>query len=154
MNACKHRKICEATRDCLRLRPKGKQSGSGPSTWPDANTRTAGVKSEPKSSCDCCGTWKRCGPRPAVWTDFTVRRVRRRSIGMTEEANVSGNALDMPTSVWSEMTRKQVEPLIYRTANDGQRQLADASGRTALEQYGLRLPANYRQAVRKRAAGQ
>src|SRR6266704_3334394 len=59
MNACKHRKICEATRDCLRLRPKGKQSGSGPSTWPDANTRTAGVKSEPKSSCDCCGTWKR-----------------------------------------------------------------------------------------------
>src|SRR5438046_7657151 len=65
MNACKHRKICEATRDCLRLRPKGKQSGSGPSTWPDANTRTAGVKSEPKSSCDCCGTWKRCGPRPA-----------------------------------------------------------------------------------------
>ena len=89
-----------------------------------------------------------------VWTDFTVRRVRRRSIGMTEEANVSGNALDMPTSVWSEMTRKQVEPLIYRTANDGQRQLADASGRTALEQYGLRLPANYRQAVRKRAAGQ
>ncbi len=56
---------------------------------------------------------------------------------MTEEANVSGNALDMPTSVWSEMTRKQVEPLIYRTANDGQRQLADASGRTALEQYGV-----------------
>jgi hypothetical protein len=29
---------------------------------------------------------------------------------MTEEANASGNALDMPTSVWSEMARKQVEP--------------------------------------------
>jgi len=31
---------------------------------------------------------------------------------MTEEANASGNALDMPTSVWSEMARKQVEPSV------------------------------------------
>jgi hypothetical protein len=29
---------------------------------------------------------------------------------MTEEANASGNALDMPTSVWSEMARQPVEP--------------------------------------------
>jgi hypothetical protein len=32
-------------------------------------------------------------------------------MGMTEEANASGNALDMPTSVRSEMARKPVEPL-------------------------------------------
>jgi len=31
---------------------------------------------------------------------------------MTEEAKASGNALDRPTSVWSEMARKQVEPLV------------------------------------------
>jgi hypothetical protein len=31
---------------------------------------------------------------------------------MTEEAKASGNALDMPTSVGSEMARKQVEPLV------------------------------------------
>ena len=37
-------------------------------------------------------------------------RVRGHSIGMTEKAKASGNALDMPTSVWSEMARKQVEP--------------------------------------------
>ena len=30
---------------------------------------------------------------------------------MTEKAKASGNALDMPTSVWSEMARKSVEPL-------------------------------------------
>ena len=42
--------------------------------------------------------------------DLTARRVRRRSIGMTEEANASGNALDRPTSVGSEMARKPVEP--------------------------------------------
>jgi hypothetical protein len=43
--------------------------------------------------------------------DLTARRVRRHSLGMTEEANASGNALDRPTSVGSEMARKPVEPL-------------------------------------------
>ena len=42
--------------------------------------------------------------------DLTARRVRGRSIGMTEEANASGNALDMPTSVWSILAREFVEP--------------------------------------------
>ena len=62
-----------------------------------------------------------------VWTDFTVRRVRRRSIGMTEEANVSGNALDMPTSVWSKMARQYAEPIHSEKANDDRRQSVDAS---------------------------
>jgi hypothetical protein len=43
--------------------------------------------------------------------NLTARRVRRGSIGMTEKANASGNALDMPTSVWSERARKSMEPL-------------------------------------------
>jgi len=42
--------------------------------------------------------------------DLTARLVRRRSIGTTEEANASGNALDMPTSVWSILAREFAEP--------------------------------------------
>ena len=37
--------------------------------------------------------------------DLTVRRVRGRSFGMTEKAKASGNALDMPTSVWSSLAK-------------------------------------------------
>ena len=50
------------------------------------------------------------------------------------------NALDMPTSVWSEMVRERMEPQETRKANDGQRLLADASERRCLkEQSALRL---------------
>ena len=42
--------------------------------------------------------------------DLTARRVMGRSIGRTEKANASGNALDMPTSVWSILARELVEP--------------------------------------------
>ncbi len=52
--------------------------------------------------------------RPRDRADLTARRVRGRSIGRTEEAKASGNALDMPTSVWSEMAREQAEPLNHR----------------------------------------
>jgi len=53
------------------------------------------------------------GPaRPHDRADLTARRVGGSSIGMTEEAKASGNALDMPTSVRSEIARKPVEPLL------------------------------------------
>jgi len=42
--------------------------------------------------------------------DLTARRVRGRSLGMTEKANASGNALDKPTSVWSILARELAEP--------------------------------------------
>src|SRR6476620_7904848 len=42
--------------------------------------------------------------------DLTARRGRRRSSGRTEKAIASGNALDMPTSVWSILARELVEP--------------------------------------------
>jgi hypothetical protein len=42
--------------------------------------------------------------------DLTARQVRGNSIGMTEEAKASGNALDRPTSVWSILAREFVEP--------------------------------------------
>jgi len=42
--------------------------------------------------------------------DLTARQVRGNSIGRTEKAKASGNALDMPTSVWSILARKLAEP--------------------------------------------
>ena len=48
--------------------------------------------------------------RPRDRADLTARRVRGRSLGMIEEANASGNALDMPTSVRSILARELVEP--------------------------------------------
>jgi len=52
------------------------------------------------------------GPaRPHDRADLTARRVRGHSLGRTEEAKASGNALDMPTSVWSILARELVEPL-------------------------------------------
>jgi len=57
--------------------------------------------------------------RPRDRADLTARRVRGRSLGMTEEAKASGNALDMPTSVWSILAREPVEPSKTKKANDG-----------------------------------
>jgi len=37
LNTRKHRHWEQATRGCSRLEPKGKRSGSGSLTWPDAN---------------------------------------------------------------------------------------------------------------------
>jgi hypothetical protein len=54
---------------------------------------------------------------------------RGRSLGRTEQAKASGNALDKPTSVCSEMASKYVESLASRRANDGRRPSADASRR-------------------------
>jgi hypothetical protein len=65
--------------------------------------------------------------RPRDRADLTARRVRGRSFGKTEEAKASGNALDRPTSVRSEMARTPVESLAPRKANDGRRLSADAS---------------------------
>src|SRR4051812_15937946 len=111
MNARKHCKLKQAKETDNRLGPKGKQSGSGPLLWPDANTRTAGVQSEPKSSCEHCRTWKHCRPRPASRPGRPHRKAGRgSSFGTTEKAKASGNALDMPTSVWSILARKLVEP--------------------------------------------
>ena len=51
------------------------------------------------------------GPaRPHDRADLTARRVRGHSLGKTEEAKASGNALDRPTSVWSILARELAEP--------------------------------------------
>src|SRR3954469_25125413 len=73
--------------------------------------------------------------------DLTARRVRSRSIGTTEEANASGNALDMPTSVGFEMAREQAEP----PTNRRKQMTTDACrlmrpGVAGLERNAKRLP--------------
>jgi len=57
--------------------------------------------------------------RPRDRADLTARRVRGCSLGMTEKANASGNALDRPTSVWSILARELAEPSKTKKANDG-----------------------------------
>src|SRR6266567_989389 len=94
-----------------RLGPKGTQYGSGADSSPDATTTTAGVESKPKSSCVVCRTWKHCQPRPASRPGRPHRKAGRgRSLGRTEKANASGNALDKPTSVWSILSLMSREP--------------------------------------------
>ena len=136
MNARKHRKICEATRDCLRLRPKGKQSGSGLSTWPDANARTAGVKSKPKSSRGCCGTWKSCPPRPGSQLGRPYRKA-----GQEEQHWDDRKSQCQRVMLWIRPRRSGLKWRENRwnrgtseKANDGRRQSADASGRCRFEE--------------------
>jgi hypothetical protein len=91
--------------------------------------------------------------RPRDRADLTTRRVRGRSIGRTEEANASGNALDMPTSVWSEMVGQPGEPAYPRKANDDRRLSVDASWRCCLNGAQRSVAAGrYYQAARPRFA--
>src|SRR5260221_2484939 len=111
MNARKHRIARQAVRDCLRLGPKGKQSGSRALTYLDANVGLPVYRADLNHPVNIAEHGNAASLARLDWADLTARRVRRRSIGMTEEAKASGNALDMPTSVWSEMARKSMEPL-------------------------------------------
>ena len=90
---------------------------------------TAGVESEPNSSTGIVVEHGKAARSPGLRrADLTARRVMGRSIGKTEEAKASGNALDRPTSVWSEMAREQAEPHTNRRkANDDRLPSVDAS---------------------------
>ena len=110
MNARKHRK-CKQAKETVRLEPKGMRSGSGPVTWPDANSALPVYRANLNHPVSIAEHGNTASPRPVrERADLTARRVRGSSFGTTEEANASGNALDMPTSVWSEMVRKHMEP--------------------------------------------
>ena len=113
LNARKHRDYERAIRDWLRLGPKGKQSGSGATVSPDANLALPVYRAGLNHPADIAEHGKAVNPvRPRDRADLTVRRVRGNSIGMTEKAKASGNALDMPTSVWSELARTYAEPQV------------------------------------------
>jgi hypothetical protein len=115
MNARKHRKCEQARRDCLRLGPKGKQSGSRAVTHLDANVGLSVYRADLNHPVNIAEHGNAANlARPRDRADLTARRVRRRSFGRTEEAKASGNALDKPTSVWSFLARELVEPLINK----------------------------------------
>jgi hypothetical protein len=134
MNARKHRKIRQATRDCSRLGPKGKQSGPGPSRWPDANIGTAGVKSEPKSSGvkiaergKAASLARLAGQTPPQGGSGGA------ALGRPKKPMPACNAPDMPTSVWSELARTHEESPVPRKANDDRRSSVDASRSAGLK---------------------
>src|SRR5229473_5211186 len=111
MNARKQRKWEQAKRDCSRLGPKGTQSGSGLGRTPTRAARLPVYRANlnhPVRSTEHGNAASLVRSRARA--DLTARRVRRHSLGMTEKANASGNALDMPTSVWSILARELVEP--------------------------------------------
>ena len=95
----------------MRLEPKGKQSGSGVIWSPDANLTLPVYRANLNHPVNVTEHGNAANlVRPRDRADFTARRVRGRSIGMTEEANASGNTLDKPTSVGSILARELVEP--------------------------------------------
>ena len=111
MNARKHRELQQATRDWLRLEPKGTHAGSEPVTCSDANTRRPVYRANLNHPVSIAEHGKAVSLVPVWLLGRPYRKAgRRNSIGMTEKAKASGNALDMPTSVWSEMAREQAEP--------------------------------------------
>jgi hypothetical protein len=81
--------------------------------------------------------------RPRDRADLTARRVRGSSIGKTEKAKASGNALDRPTAVGSERARKYLEPLFVEKANDDRRLSVDASQSCGTKEHSV-VAAGYR----------
>jgi hypothetical protein len=96
----------------LRLGPKWQAVRLGFSLMTRRECRTAGVEGKPKSFLVTIVEHGNAAnlARTRDRADLTVRRVGGRSIGRTEEAKASGNALDKPTSVWSLFARERVEP--------------------------------------------
>ena len=64
------------------------------------------------------------------------------ALGGPKKPTPACNAPDMPTSVWSEMTRKYVEPIPTGKANDDRRQSVDASQSACLKGH-ARIMAAY-----------
>jgi len=92
--------------------------------------RTAGVESGPKSSIvKVVEHGKAASPaRPRDRAGLTARRVRGgAALGGPKKPKPGRNAPDTPTSVWSEMARKYLEPLFVETANDDRRLSVGAS---------------------------
>src|SRR6266436_7084736 len=92
-------------------------------------------------------------PGPRDRADLTARRVRSAALGGPKKPRPACNALDMPTSVWSEMARKDAEPIHSEKANDDRRQSVDASQRRCpMEQQCISAAFQYCQVVQRKAS--
>jgi hypothetical protein len=152
MNARKHRQLKQA-KETDRLGPKGNAVWHGCFAVTRARTERLPVyRANLNHPVNLAEHGNAASPaRPRDRADLTARRVRGRSLGMTEKAKASGNALDMPTSVWSEMARKLGEPPYSGKANDDRRPSVDASRSCCLKGAQRRAAAGqYCQVVRPR----
>src|SRR3954465_12948447 len=121
MNArLKHRKFERAKETDNRLEPKGMQSVRVFRLDPTRILRRPVYRADLNHPVDIAEHGNAASPaRPRDRADLTARRVRGSSFGRSEKAKASGNALDMPTSVWSILARELAEPSKQKAANDG-----------------------------------
>ena len=108
----------------------GKRSGSGSRTWPDANV------APPVYRVDLTRPVTDREHGNAVWScpALAVPRQADRKAGPGERAwrgsnkpKLVCNGSDTPTSIWSFVVRKSMEPFSLRNANDDRRQSIGAS---------------------------
>src|SRR6266550_3129892 len=130
VNTRKHRHKQQARRGCLRLGQKGKRSGSGSLTWPDANVAPPVYRVDLTRPVVDAEHGKAVGSHPAL----AVPRQADRKAGPAETAwrgwnkpRLVCNGSDMPTSIWSFVVRNSMEPFSLRNANDDRRPSIGAS---------------------------
>ena len=109
---------------------KGKRSGSGSLTWPDANDAPPVYKVDLTHPVVNAEHGKAVSERPAL----AVPRQADRKAGPGETAWRGSkklrplcNRADRPTSIWSFVVRKSMEPFLLRKANDDRRLSIGAS---------------------------
>jgi hypothetical protein len=132
----------QATRGSSRLGPKGKRSGSGFRTWPDANV------APPVYRVDLTHLVVNAEHGKAVEKKnpaLAVPRQAHRKAGPGETALRGSNKLkpfcngaDTPTSIWSFIVRKSMEPFALRKANNDRRQSIGASRSRRQERCAIR----------------
>ena len=110
MNARKHRKW-EQAKKTDRLGPKGKQFGSGLGRIPTRTPMLPVYRANLNHPVNVVEHGNAANPARLSRPGGPHRKAGQgRSLGMTEQANASGNALDKPTSVGSILARELVEP--------------------------------------------
>ncbi len=108
----------------------GKRSGSGFRTWPDANVAPPVYRVDLTRPVVDAEHGKAVSVHPAL----AVPRQADREAGPGETAwrgsnkpRPARNGSDMPTSIWSFVVRKSMEPFLLRNANDDRRLSIGAS---------------------------
>ena len=131
----------QAIRGCLRLGPKGKRSGSGSRTWPDANVAPPVYRVDLTHLVVDAEHGKAVRSHPAL----AVPRQAHRKAGPGETALRGSNKpkplcnrADTPTSIWSFIVRKSMEPFELGKANDDRRQSISASRSRRQERCAIR----------------
>jgi hypothetical protein len=126
------------------LGQNGKRSGSGSLTWPDANV------APPVYRVDLTRPVVDAEHGKAVWKSsrlgcFQGKPTARQAQGITalrgsKKPKPLCNRVDTPTSIWSFIVRKSMEPFELGKANDDRRQSIGASQSRRQERCAIRPP--------------